>query len=140
MVVQTKTPIDLLALPDKERLVAEYGGRGLNEVRTPAFVIDRKVFADNCAKMHTRAKDWDASFRAHLKTHKVCCELDLRVISSDTSGDGGGLEVADGIKRGQDIRSGRVDPHGGMERCEGWPIQGRHYSGCEQLQRRARRC
>ncbi|KAI4521136.1 putative serine dehydratase domain-containing protein [Schizophyllum commune] len=82
MVVQTKTPIDLLALPDKERLVAEYGGRGLNEVRTPAFVIDRKVFADNCAKMHTRAKDWDASFRAHLKTHKTAEGSKLQMVSS----------------------------------------------------------
>ncbi|KAL1757635.1 putative serine dehydratase domain-containing protein [Schizophyllum commune] len=82
MVVQTKTPIDLLALPDKERLVAEYGGRGLNEVRTPAFVIDRKVFADNCAKMHTRAKDWDASFRAHLKTHKTAEGSMLQMVSS----------------------------------------------------------
>ncbi|KAI5824893.1 hypothetical protein K523DRAFT_324134 [Schizophyllum commune Tattone D] len=82
MVVQTKTPIDLLALPDKERLVAEYGGKGLNEVRTPAFVIDRKVFADNCAKMHTRAKDWDASFRAHLKTHKTAEGSKLQMVSS----------------------------------------------------------
>ncbi|KAL1671351.1 putative serine dehydratase domain-containing protein [Schizophyllum commune] len=82
MVVQTKTPIDLLALPDKERLVAEYGGKRLNEVRTPAFVIDRKVFADNCAKMHTRAKDWDASFRAHLKTHKTAEGSKLQMVSS----------------------------------------------------------
>ncbi|KAI5890480.1 uncharacterized protein SCHCODRAFT_02631982 [Schizophyllum commune H4-8] len=81
MVVQTKTPIDLLALPDKERLVAEYGGKGLNEVRTPAFVIDRKVFADNCAKMHIRAKDWDASFRAHLKTHKTAEGSKLQMVS-----------------------------------------------------------
>ncbi|KAL1741199.1 putative serine dehydratase domain-containing protein [Schizophyllum fasciatum] len=82
MVVQTKTPIDLLALPDKERLVAEYRGKGLNEVRTPAFVIDRKVFADNCARMHSRAKDWDASFRAHLKTHKTAEGSRLQMVSS----------------------------------------------------------
>lgn len=55
----------------KDALVNEFSGRSLEELRTPAFVIDRAVFAKNCAKMHHNAKKWGAKFRAHLKTHKV---------------------------------------------------------------------
>jgi D-serine deaminase-like pyridoxal phosphate-dependent protein len=40
-------------------------------LRTPAFIIDRAVFAKNCARMHANAKEWGAAFRAHIKTHKV---------------------------------------------------------------------
>ena len=35
------------------------------------MVIDRSIFAQNCARMHEKAARWGASFRAHLKTHKV---------------------------------------------------------------------
>lgn len=67
---QTHTPWQLLT-PNKDALVKEFVGRSLNELRTPALVVDRAAFRDNCTKMHQNAKDWGASFRAHLKTHKV---------------------------------------------------------------------
>jgi D-serine ammonia-lyase len=57
--------------PNKDALVKEFFGKSLNELRTPALVVDRAAFRDNCAKMHENAKAWGASFRAHLKTHKV---------------------------------------------------------------------
>jgi len=68
---QTQTYHQLTSLPSKSALVDQFVGKPLNGLRTPAFVIDRGVFASNCANMHQKAKDWGASFRAHLKTHKV---------------------------------------------------------------------
>lgn len=71
MSAQTKTPYQLLNRPRKAGLVDEFVGRPVNTLRTPAMIIDRKLFAENCAIMHQKAKTWGASFRAHLKTHKV---------------------------------------------------------------------
>ncbi|QRV75431.1 D-serine dehydratase [Ceratobasidium sp. AG-Ba] len=41
------------------------------QLRTPALVIDRSTFADNCARMHDRAARLGTQFRAHVKTHKT---------------------------------------------------------------------
>jgi D-serine ammonia-lyase len=68
---QTTTPYYAINLPDKQTLVGSFAGKTLDDLRTPAFVIDRNVFAKNCAKMHEKAISWGAGFRAHLKTHKV---------------------------------------------------------------------
>ena len=68
---QTHTPYKFANLPSKDALVSEFRGKPLGSLRTPVVVIDRSVFAQNCAKMHSNAKDWGASFRAHVKTHKV---------------------------------------------------------------------
>src|ERR1700729_1125709 len=67
-VVQTKTYLDP---PQKQELLNEFVGKPLKALRTPAMVIDRHIFAQNCARMHEKAAQWGASFRAHLKTHKV---------------------------------------------------------------------
>ena len=68
---QTSTPFHLVGRSQKPALVAEFAGKHLRELRTPALVIDRSVFAKNCAKMHTNAAGYGAEFRAHIKTHKV---------------------------------------------------------------------
>ncbi|KAF8898779.1 putative serine dehydratase domain-containing protein [Infundibulicybe gibba] len=57
--------------PSKEALRQAFVGKSLDDLRTPALVIDRKLFALNCARMHNNAKTWGAEFRAHLKTHKT---------------------------------------------------------------------
>lgn len=44
-ILQTKTPLHFLN-PNKDALVAEFVGKPLNALRTPAFVVDRAVFAD----------------------------------------------------------------------------------------------
>lgn len=69
--VQTRTPDQLLLRPDKQSLLAAFRGQKLDALRTPAAVIDRAVFARNCARMLESASQWGASFRAHVKTHKV---------------------------------------------------------------------
>jgi D-serine ammonia-lyase len=73
---QTTTPYDLFSLPDKHALVEKFKGKTIHELRTPALLIDRGIFAKNCAMMQLRATVLGAKFRAHLKTHKVACTLD----------------------------------------------------------------
>ncbi|KAF9475980.1 hypothetical protein BDN70DRAFT_883004 [Pholiota conissans] len=69
--IQTETPIHLLTRPSKAQLIEAFVGKHLDTLRTPAFIVDRKLFAANCASMHRKAREWGASFRAHLKTHKT---------------------------------------------------------------------
>ncbi|KAG9116049.1 hypothetical protein FRC07_007482 [Ceratobasidium sp. 392] len=68
---QTLTPYAYINLPDKAALLAEFKGKTLNQLRTPAMVMDRSTFADNCARMHDRAAHLGTLFRAHVKTHKA---------------------------------------------------------------------
>lgn len=68
---QSTTPHLFANLPSKATLVYEFKGKPLNALRTPAMVIDRAIFAKNCARMHEAAHAWKAAFRAHVKTHKA---------------------------------------------------------------------
>ncbi|KAG6336664.1 hypothetical protein ID866_2411 [Astraeus odoratus] len=78
--MQTITPRHLFTL-DKDALVMEFVGKPLDVLRTPALIIDRSAFKDNCTKMHQNAKEWGASFRAHLKTHKTAEGTRLQLVS-----------------------------------------------------------
>ncbi|KAE9408117.1 hypothetical protein BT96DRAFT_1013592 [Gymnopus androsaceus JB14] len=78
----TETPYDFVALPSKEKLVQHFVGKDLDGLRTPALIIDRRRFAENCAAMHSKAKEWGTGFRAHLKTHKTIEGTRLQMISS----------------------------------------------------------
>lgn len=60
----------------KDELVKAFAGKSIESLRTPALVIDRSLFAQNCVRMHQKAAEWGAGFRAHLKTHKACFPLD----------------------------------------------------------------
>lgn len=77
MIPQSETPslYKLSFLPDKDALLEKYLGKSLDTLRTPAMIIDRRLFAQNCSSMHLKAREWGASFRAHLKTHKVVPSL-----------------------------------------------------------------
>lgn len=66
-----RSPVFIAGSPSKDVLLKEFKDKQLTELRTPAFVVDRALFAQNCALMHEAAKEWGANFRAHLKTHKV---------------------------------------------------------------------
>ncbi|KAG8219781.1 hypothetical protein J3R82DRAFT_753 [Butyriboletus roseoflavus] len=46
---QTHTPWQLLT-PNKDALVKEFVGKPLDELRTPALVVDRAAFKDNLCK------------------------------------------------------------------------------------------
>ncbi|KAG6890431.1 hypothetical protein C0995_008785 [Termitomyces sp. Mi166 len=71
MASQTKTPYGLCGLPNKADLVREFLNMPTDTLRTPAIIVDRALFAENCADMHARSQAWGAKFRAHLKTHKT---------------------------------------------------------------------
>jgi hypothetical protein len=82
---QTRTPTDLLTLPSKLSLQGEYVGSHITSLRTPALVVDRTAFAENCARMHASAKQWNASFRAHVKTHKTSEGTRMQLVSTEGS-------------------------------------------------------
>ncbi|KAI0076068.1 hypothetical protein K474DRAFT_1645622 [Panus rudis PR-1116 ss-1] len=82
---QTQTPYDLVERPNKQKLLDAFKGRNIDTLRTPAAVIDRSIFANNCARMHTNAKEWGAGFRAHVKTHKTSEGVKLQLQSSSDS-------------------------------------------------------
>lgn len=79
---QSRTPYHISGKPEKQDLVDEYKGKNLDALRTPALIIDRAVFARNCAKMHEHAKALGARFRAHIKSHKVRIRIPGRVRAS----------------------------------------------------------
>jgi len=68
---QSYTPIGLLRIPSKDEILAEFKGKPVSTVRTPALFLDRAVVKGNCQRMGESAKKWGVKFRAHVKTHKV---------------------------------------------------------------------
>ncbi|OSD03126.1 hypothetical protein PYCCODRAFT_1451702 [Trametes coccinea BRFM310] len=79
---QSRTPYHISGKPEKQDLVDEYKGKNLDALRTPALIIDRAVFARNCAKMHEHAKALGARFRAHVKSHKTPEGTRLQLLSN----------------------------------------------------------
>ncbi|KAH9898339.1 hypothetical protein C8Q73DRAFT_834352 [Cubamyces lactineus] len=79
---QSRTPYHISGKPEKQDLVDEYKGKNLDALRTPALIIDRAVFARNCAKMHEHAKAVGARFRAHVKSHKTPEGTRLQLLSN----------------------------------------------------------
>lgn len=63
-------PSDFYATPDVEALRKEYVGKSLDEIPTPAFIVNKTIMAKNCGTMLERAVKMNASFRGHVKTHK----------------------------------------------------------------------
>ena len=68
---QTMTRYDLLPRPSKEDLCAAFVGKSLDSVRSPAAVIDRAIYRENCSRMGRLVKDNGYRFRCHIKTHKT---------------------------------------------------------------------
>lgn len=64
-------PCSFYSQPDAAALKAEYVGKTLDQLPTPAFLVNRKTVEDNCQRMLDRARRLGASFRAHVKTHKT---------------------------------------------------------------------
>jgi hypothetical protein len=48
--IQTKTPYGLANLPQKDALTKAFVGQPLEALRTPAMVIDRTLFQQNCVR------------------------------------------------------------------------------------------
>lgn len=57
--------------PSKAALQLQYVGKNLNDVPTPAAVLDLAPIRRNCKAMLEATKALGLGFRAHVKTHKV---------------------------------------------------------------------
>ncbi len=62
------TPLELMRLPLAGALRDEFVGRPLSALRTPALLIDRSVFAENCRLMGEKVEALGLRFRAHIKS------------------------------------------------------------------------
>lgn len=56
----------------REALVAEYVGKSIRNVPTPAAIINVAAVRRNCSRMLEACKSLNLGWRAHIKTHKVC--------------------------------------------------------------------
>ncbi|BEI79931.1 hypothetical protein CcaverHIS002_0104600 [Cutaneotrichosporon cavernicola] len=70
-VTSSFTPLELLRLPLASALREEFVGRPISSLRTPAVIIDRAAFKENCAQMGAKVDGLGMHFRAHIKTHKT---------------------------------------------------------------------
>ena len=69
----------------KESLKTMFVGKELDQIPTPAAVVDRVVVRRNCLQMLVACDALGVSFRPHIKTHKVidfspvphCLTIDL---------------------------------------------------------------
>ena len=59
------------ALASEEELRKYYIGKSIDEVPTPAAVLDVAIVKRHCHAMLRTVKDLGIGFRAHIKTHKV---------------------------------------------------------------------
>jgi D-serine deaminase-like pyridoxal phosphate-dependent protein len=57
--------------PTLDALRSTYLGQSLQEVPTPAAILDLAKLETNCLRMLEAARRIGVSFRAHVKTHKV---------------------------------------------------------------------
>ena len=64
----TFTPLSLFPLPDKAALKDEFVGLPIQHLRTPAIIIDRKRFKQNCEKVTLQTEKRGMKFRAHVKS------------------------------------------------------------------------
>ena len=76
------SPSPYYPLPTSSALQLQYVGKHLNDVLTPATVIDRAVVKRNCNAMLDVCKKLGVRFRAHIKSHKVRASNQLQVPNS----------------------------------------------------------
>lgn len=63
-------PLLYPAVPEAA-LKSQYMGTNIQDLPTPAAIIDRAVATSNCADMLHAARTLGLEFRPHVKTHKV---------------------------------------------------------------------
>lgn len=119
--MQTLSPRYLSGSPEKQALTDAFVGKPIASLRTPAFVVDRAIFAANCARMHQNVASWGADFRAHIKTHKVySCVESVPLKPNISLEDGGGYKTPVSFRRRQNELYHCLNTNGGMESCRRW--------------------
>ena len=61
----------LFPRPTKASLQDAFVGMHLEDVPTPAAVLDRAILHRNCAQMLQACEEFGVKFRAHVKTHST---------------------------------------------------------------------
>ena len=69
--------------PCREALIAEYVGKSLRDVPTPAAIINVAAVRRNCSRMLEACKRLNLGWRAHVKTHKVRIVTEVPTVSTD---------------------------------------------------------
>ncbi len=61
------------AFSDKSTLLSKYKGVNINDIPTPAFIVDKTIMESNCCKMleNIQHLNHHVKFRAHVKAHKT---------------------------------------------------------------------
>lgn len=72
-------PLLYPAVPEAA-LKSQYMGTNIQDLPTPAAIIDRAVATSNCADMLHAARTLGLEFRPHVKTHKVGHRLSPSII------------------------------------------------------------
>lgn len=67
----TSTHLHLLPLPDRDLLLDAFKGKRLDQLRTPAAIVDRNVFTENSERVVREAKAKGLAFRIHVKSMSV---------------------------------------------------------------------
>ncbi|KAG9006561.1 hypothetical protein FRB90_009864 [Tulasnella sp. 427] len=100
----------LTTSPSKRALVDAFVGRNISSLRTPAFVINEAIVKRNCAEMLHHARDCNALFRAHVKTHKTAegVRHQLATPDSDHRQLGGAIVVSTQMEAWQVLRHGLI--------------------------------
>ncbi|OAK99794.1 hypothetical protein IQ06DRAFT_222350 [Phaeosphaeriaceae sp. SRC1lsM3a] len=76
-------PIENYPLSHKKSLTAQYVGQRLQDLPTPALVLDRSKLKKNTAAMLQVCQKLDVGFRAHVKSHKT---LELSMLQVGETG------------------------------------------------------
>lgn len=58
-------------IADHASLVKQYVGKKVQDLPTPAIVLDRSKIIRNCNAMLQVCQELDVGFRAHVKSHKT---------------------------------------------------------------------
>lgn len=61
----------LYSISTREKLLKLFAGKTIEEVPTPAAVLDLSKVRNNCRRMLEACELLNFSWRAHIKTHKV---------------------------------------------------------------------
>ena len=64
-------PDNMMSYPSETRLREHFMGKNLQDIATPAAIVDRAVVMRNCEQMLMAVDKLQVSFRPHVKTHKV---------------------------------------------------------------------
>ncbi|KAF1844006.1 uncharacterized protein K460DRAFT_368873 [Cucurbitaria berberidis CBS 394.84] len=65
-------PVANYPLSSQASLAAQYVGKKLEDLPTPAVVLDRAIVGRNCDAMLQVCEKLNVGFRAHVKSHKTC--------------------------------------------------------------------